>query len=179
MARRPMLSLFGSVQNRPTQAEEASARTSDFVESLLCIAIRKTVRVKCRYKDDSAERLFEHVVMYLSDEHKLCVRGVEVVDAETPSDNLPVHTFEVREIKSVSLTEQAFVTNPVIDRFDPTFTNGIVCTASKARSKALATNLGLNRATANGRTQPRDQRTASYIRDPLLLQFACPHASNF
>jgi hypothetical protein len=37
--------------------------------------------------------------------------------------------------------------------------------------EALATNLGLNRATANGRTQPRDQRPACNIRDPLGMQF--------
>jgi hypothetical protein len=110
----------------------ARGRRSIIIESLLCIAIRRRVQVKCIYKDDSAERLFEPVIMYLSGEHKLCVRGVEVVDPEMPSDNLPVHTFEVREIKSVSLTEHAFVTNPVIDRFDPTYTNGIVCAASKA-----------------------------------------------
>jgi hypothetical protein len=70
--------------------------------------------------------------MYLSREHKLCVRGVEVVDLQTPSDNLAVHTFEVREMKSVSLTERAFVTNPVIDRLDCTYANGIICAASEA-----------------------------------------------
>jgi hypothetical protein len=65
--------------------------------------------------------------MYLSREHKLCVRGVEVVDRETPSDKLPMQAFKVREINGVSLTEQAFVTNPVIDRLDPAYANGIIC----------------------------------------------------
>jgi hypothetical protein len=49
-----------------------------------------------------------------------------------PYDNLPVHTFEVREIKSASLTEQAFLTYPTIDRLDPTYANGIVCAAREA-----------------------------------------------
>ena len=132
MARRPTLSLFGLTQNTPDQAEVASARRSVLLESLLCIAIRRRVLVKCRHRDDSAERLFEPIVMYLSREHKLCVRSVEVVDPEKPYDNLPVHTFEVREIKSASLTEQAFVTYPVIDRLDPAYAYGIVCAASKA-----------------------------------------------
>jgi hypothetical protein len=101
MARRPMLSLFGSTQNRPTQAQEA-ARRSILLESLLCIAIRRRVLVKCRYTDDSAECLFEPVVRYLSGEHTLCVRGVEVVHPEMPSDNLPVR-IPSRSAKSKAL----------------------------------------------------------------------------
>jgi hypothetical protein len=123
MARKPTV----SAQNRPAPSEEASVRRSIFVESLLCIAIRRRVQVKCLHKDDIAERLFEPIIMYLSCEHKLCVRGVEVVDRETPSDKLPMQAFKVREINGVSLTEQAFVTNPVIDRLDPAYANGIIC----------------------------------------------------
>jgi hypothetical protein len=128
MARKPTLHLFGSTETRPVP-EESPARRSVFVESLLCIAIRRRVLVKCRHKDDVADSLFEPIVVYLSSEHKLCVRGFQIVDPETPADNVDVHTFEIDEIKSVSLTEQAFVIDPAIDRHDGMYENGIICSA--------------------------------------------------
>jgi hypothetical protein len=129
MARKPTLSLFGSKQNRPVQEEEAPARRSVFVESLLCIAIRRRMLVKWRRKDDVADALFAPIVVYLSSEHKLCVRGVQIVGLETLADNVEVHTFEIGEIKSISLTEQPFVIDPAIDRYDDMFKNGIICSA--------------------------------------------------
>jgi hypothetical protein len=38
-----------------------------------------------------------------------------------------VRKFEIGEIRSVILTEQAFVVDLVIDRFDGKYANGIIC----------------------------------------------------
>jgi hypothetical protein len=38
-----------------------------------------------------------------------------------------VRNFEIGDIRSVLLTEQAFVVDPVIDRFDGRYANGIIC----------------------------------------------------
>jgi hypothetical protein len=126
MARKPKLGLFGSTQERPTP-EESPARRSVYVESLLCIAIRKRVLVKLHFKDYVAERLFEPTVVYLSRKHQPCVTGVQIADPEKPLNNLEVRNFEIGDIRSVLLTEQAFVVDPVIDRFDGRYANGIIC----------------------------------------------------
>ena len=126
MVRKPKLGLFGSTQERPTP-EEAPARRSLYVESLLCIAIRKRVLVKLQFKDRVAERLFEPTVVYLSGKHRVCVTGVEIADPEKPLNNLEARNYEIGEIRSVFLTEQAFVVDPVIDRFAAKYENGIIC----------------------------------------------------
>ena len=126
MLRKPKLGLFGSTQERPTP-QESLARRSVYLESLLCIAIRKRVLVKLQFKDRVAERLFEPTVVYLSRKHQPCVTGVQIADPEKPLNNLEVRNFEIGEIRSVFLTEQAFVVDPVIDRFDGKYENGIIC----------------------------------------------------
>ena len=127
MARRPTLSLFGPAQERPTPPQESPERRSVLLESLLCIAIRRRVLVRFRYKDDIEERLFEPTVVYLSSKHRLCVSGVRIADPQTPLNNLRMHNFAISDIKSVVLTDQAFVIDPVIDRFDGKYANGIIC----------------------------------------------------
>jgi hypothetical protein len=102
-------------------------RRSVLLESLLCIAIRRRVLVKFRYNGDTEERLFEPNVVYLSSKHRLCVGGVQLADAKTPLNNLRTDSFELGKIKSVSLTEQPFLTDGVIDRFDGEYVNGIIC----------------------------------------------------
>jgi hypothetical protein len=124
---RSTLDLSGSAQERPTPPQEPLARTSVFRESLLCIAIRKRVLVKLLFEVDAAERLFEPTVVYLSRKRQLCVTGVQIPDPEKPSDNIEVQIHEVGKIKSVSLTEQAFVIDPGFDRFDGKYANGIIC----------------------------------------------------
>ena len=126
MASKPKLRLFGSTQEQPTP-QESPARRSVYLESLLCIAIRKRVLVKLQFKDRVVERLFEPAVVYLSRKHQLCITAVEIADPEKPLRNLEVRNFEIDEIRSVFLTEQAFVVDPVIDRFDGKYENGIIC----------------------------------------------------
>ena len=53
----------------------------------------------------------------------------EIVDPEATADNVEVRTFEIGEIKRVSLTEQPFIIDPAIDRYDGMYENGIVCSA--------------------------------------------------
>jgi len=83
--------------------------------------------VKLQFKDHVAERLFEPTVAYLSRKHQLCVTGVQIADPEMPLNNSEVRNFEISEIRRVFLTEQAFVVDPVIDRFDGKYANGIIC----------------------------------------------------
>jgi hypothetical protein len=56
-----------------------------------------------------------------------CVGGVQLADPQTPLNSLRTDFFEVGKIKSVSLTDQPFLTNGVIDRFDGKYVNGIIC----------------------------------------------------
>jgi hypothetical protein len=126
MVPKPKLGPLAPAQERPTP-EEFPARRSIYLESLLCIAIRKRVLVKLQFKDRVAERLFEPTVVYLSRKHQLCVTGVEIGDPEKPLKNLEVHDYEIGAIRSVFLSEQAFVVDLVIDRFDGKYANGIIC----------------------------------------------------
>jgi hypothetical protein len=126
MARKPKLGLFESNQERPTP-EVSPARRSVYLESLLCVAIRKRILVKLQFKDRVAERLFEPTVVYLSRKHQPSVTGLEIADPDKPLNNLELRNFEIGEIRSVFLTEQAFVVDPVIDRFDGRYANGIIC----------------------------------------------------
>jgi hypothetical protein len=127
MERQPKLGLFASTQKLPTSPEDPSTRRTPLLESLLCISIRRRVLVKVRLKDDIEERLFEPMVVYLSNKHRLCVSGVQIADPQTPLNNLQMHNFEIGKIKSVCVTEQTFVIDPVIDRFDGKYANGIIC----------------------------------------------------
>ena len=83
--------------------------------------------MKLQFKDRIAERLFEPAVVYLSRKHQLCITGAEIADPEKPLENLEVRNFEIDEIRRVFLTEQAFVVDLVIDRFDGKYDNGIIC----------------------------------------------------
>ena len=83
--------------------------------------------MKLQFKDRVAERLFEPTVVYLSRKHQLCITGVEIADPEKPLNDLEVRNFEIGEIRSVFLTEQAFVVDLVFDRFDAKYGNGIIC----------------------------------------------------
>ena len=126
--RKPTRGLFGSAQERPTPSEEGSpGRRSVYLESLLCIAIRRRVLVILQLKEYIAERLFEPTVVYLSSKHRLSVAGIQIADPGKPLNGLEVRDFEVAEIRSVLLTERAFVIDPVIDRFDGKYANGIIC----------------------------------------------------
>ena len=126
MARKPKPGLFPSTQEQPTP-EESPARRSAYLKSLLCIAIRKRVLVKLQFKDRVAERLFEPTVVYLSRKHQLCIIGVEIADPEKPLRDPEIRNFEIGEIRSVFLTEQAFVVDLVIDCLDGKYANGIIC----------------------------------------------------
>jgi hypothetical protein len=55
-----------------------------YLESLLCIAIRKRVLVTLQFKEYIAERLFEPTVVYLSRRHQLCVAGIQIAHLEKP-----------------------------------------------------------------------------------------------
>jgi hypothetical protein len=129
MTRKPRLDLFGSTQTRSAAPEEPPLRRSVYLESLLCIAIRKRVLVKLHLKEYIVERLFEPTVVYLSRKHQLCVTGIQIADLEKPLNNLEARNFEIAEITSVMLTEQAFVIDPVVDRFDGKYANGIICSS--------------------------------------------------
>src|ERR1700694_4351193 len=126
MVRKPKLGLLASTQERPTP-QGSPARRIIYLESLLCIAIRKRVLVKLQFKGRVVERLFEPTVVYLSRKHQLCITGVEIADPEKPLRNLEVRNFEIGEIRSALLTEQAFVVDLVFDRFDGKYANGIIC----------------------------------------------------
>ena len=126
MVPKPMLGPLAPAQERPT-LDESPARRSIYLESLLCVAIRKRVLVKLHFKDRVAERLFEPAVVYLSRQHQLCINGAEIDDTEKPLRNLEVRDYEIGAIRSVFLTEQAFVVDLVIDRFDGKYANGIIC----------------------------------------------------
>ena len=78
-------------------------------------------------KDRVAERLFEPTVVYLSRAHKLCITGAEIADPAMPLQNLEVRNYDIAAIRSVFLTEQAFVVDLVFDRFDGKYANGIIC----------------------------------------------------
>jgi hypothetical protein len=127
MTRIPKSDLFASSQERQALPQEPPARRSVLLESLLCIAIRRRVLVTLLYRGDFQERLFEPTVVYFSSEHRLCVSGLEIADPKMPLNNLQMHSFEVGEINRVSLTEQTFVIDPVLDRFDDKYANGIIC----------------------------------------------------
>jgi hypothetical protein len=66
MTRNPRRDLFGSTHTQPAVLEAPRERRSVFLESLLCIAIRKRVLVKLQFKEYIVERLFEPTVVYLS-----------------------------------------------------------------------------------------------------------------
>jgi hypothetical protein len=95
ITRKPTLGLFGSTHPAPAVAEEPLKRRNMYLESLLCIAIRKRVLVKLQLKDYIAERLFEPTAVYLSRKHQLCVTCVHIADPEKPLKNLEVRHFEI------------------------------------------------------------------------------------
>ena len=119
--------LFASTQEQEILLEDPLARRSIYLESLLCIAIRKRVLVKLQLKEYIAERLFEPTVVYLSKSHQPCVTGVQIADPEKPLIDPEFRTFQIGEIRSVLITEQAFVIDPVVDPFDARYVNGIIC----------------------------------------------------
>jgi hypothetical protein len=65
--------------------------------------------------------------VYLSRRHQLCVAGIQIADLEKPLNNLKARSFEIGEIRNVLLTEKSFVIDPVVDRFDGKYANGIIC----------------------------------------------------
>ena len=119
--------LFASSQEQGILLEDPLARRSVYLESLLCIAIRKRVLVKLQLKEYIAERLFKPTVVYLSKNHQPCVTGVQIADPEKPLIDPEFRHFEIGEIRSVLITEQAFVIDPIIDPFDARYVNGIIC----------------------------------------------------
>jgi hypothetical protein len=127
MTGKPRLALFRSAQTRSIAPHEPPLRRSVYLESLLCIAIRRRVLVKLHMREYVAERLFEPTVLYLSRKHQLCVSGIQIADLEKPLNDLEARNFEIAEIRSVLLTEQAFVIDSVIDRSDDRYANGIIC----------------------------------------------------
>ena len=127
MARKLKPAPVTSSHARQVLREGPPERRSVYLESLLCIAIRKRVLVKLQFKEYIAERLFEPTVVYLSKNHHLCVTGVQIADPEKPLINPEFRNFEIGEIRSVLLTEQAFVIDPVVDQFDGKYANGIIC----------------------------------------------------
>jgi hypothetical protein len=127
MARKLTVGHFGPAQTRSVVPGDLPERRSVYLESLLCIAIRKRVLVKLQLKEYIAERLFEPTVVYLSSKHQLCVTGIQFVDPEKPLNNAELRNFEVDEMRNVFLTERAFFIDPVIDPFDGKYVNGIIC----------------------------------------------------
>src|SRR5438067_2458352 len=77
MVPRMQTDLFASTEEQEILLEDPLARRSIYLESLLCIAIRKRVLVKLQLKEYIAERLFEPTVVYLSKNHRPCVAGVQ------------------------------------------------------------------------------------------------------
>jgi len=126
MPRKPTPTLFRSAQQSTPRQEPLEDRKL-YLESLLCIAIRKRVLVTLQFKEYIAERLFEPTIVYLSRRNQLCVAGIQITDLETPLNNLQARSFEIGEIRNVILTEKTFVIDPVVDRFDGKYANGIIC----------------------------------------------------
>jgi hypothetical protein len=60
----------------------------------------------------------------------MLLSGVPMGGVETLSGNLDMQALEVCRIARVALTEQAFVVNPVLDRRDPAYAQGIICLAA-------------------------------------------------
>jgi hypothetical protein len=126
MPQKPTRALFRwAQQSTPRQTPLEDRRL--YLESLLCIAIRKRVLVTLQLKEYIAERLFEPTVVYLSRRHHLCVAGIQIACLAKPLNNLEARSFEIDEIRNVLLTEQTFVIDPVVDRFDGKYANGIIC----------------------------------------------------
>src|ERR1700680_2022618 len=117
MTRKLRLGLLQST-HRSLYRESFPERRSVYVESLLCIAIRKRVLVTLQLKDYILERLFEPTIVYLSRKHRVYVTGIQIADPEKPLSNLELRDFDTGGIRNVLLTEQAFIIDPVIDRFD-------------------------------------------------------------
>ena len=107
--------------------EAPRERRSVFLESLLCIAIRKRVLVKLQFKEYIVERLFEPTVVYLSKKHQICVAGIQIANLEKPLDDAEVRNFDIGAMRNVFLTEQAFVIDPRVDQSDCKYANGIIC----------------------------------------------------
>ena len=95
-----------------------------FRDSLFCVAIRRRVLVKLLFADDPVEKLFEPIAVYWSSERALLVDGVPIGEA-----GATMQTLEIAKVRSVSLTERAFVINPVVNRF--TYGHGIICTTAR------------------------------------------------
>jgi hypothetical protein len=127
MTRNPRRDLFGSTHTQPAVLEAPRERRSVFLESLLCIAIRKRVLVKLQFKEYIVERLFEPTVVYLSKKHQICVAGIQIANLEKPLDDAEVRNFDIGAMRNVLLTEQAFVIDPIVDQSDCKYANGIIC----------------------------------------------------
>jgi hypothetical protein len=110
----------------PKPKQPPASRNLNF-ENLLCAAIRDCVRVKLRYRDDMADRIFEPNAVYWTSQRKICVSGKQITNPQKPMDNLEPHNFEVGKIRAIVLTNDRFAADPRFDRFDRKYANGLIC----------------------------------------------------
>src|SRR5437764_14012966 len=118
MTRKPRLGLLQTAHQSLHRESFPDERRSVYVESLLCIAIRKRVLVTLLLKDYIVEGLFEPTIVYLSRKHQVSVTGIQITNPEKPLNNLEMRDFDTAGTRKVPLNEPAFITDPVIDRFD-------------------------------------------------------------
>jgi hypothetical protein len=111
---------------KSSSEKEPAARNLQ-LESKICSAITKRVRVKLQYEDDALARMFEPHAVYHTSKGKVCVSGNMISNPNDLSDELGAHNFEVGRLRSLSLTDTSFIPDPRFNRNDPKYRFGIIC----------------------------------------------------
>ena len=82
------------------------------IKDIICTAIEKRLFVTLRYDDDRLERKFSPYHFYIAMTDNILVSGFQVTNPNKLAENNIYHTFNIRLIKNIALTDQPFSPEP-------------------------------------------------------------------
>jgi hypothetical protein len=95
-------------------------------QAKLCEAIKNSVLVELRYRDDIFDRTFAPMAVFRSSQDKVYVSGTQVISPADPRENNKPRNFVLADLRSVRLTDRPFTPMP-LDRTHRQYRKGIIC----------------------------------------------------
>lgn len=119
----------GKIQ--PKRDHSSVTRKREF-EDMICEAIKRGVAVELRYRNpdgdlDTEFRMFAPAAVYISQQEKFCVSGVQIVNPHDLHAGPLPRNFEIGRIVELRLTDKAYPHLAPIEDRDKKYGNGIIC----------------------------------------------------
>lgn len=96
-------------------------------QETLCEAIKKRLVVSLLYRDDWRDRTYSPYVVYYTRKRNILVGGYQVHNPEEPMEDNKWRELDLDLLRSVSITDKAYIVEASFTPLNQRFGAGIIC----------------------------------------------------